>query len=509
MSTTSHQEPRFELAVFWNRKWYLLGSTLISLAIGFAYLSQANSVYEVSARVLVGRKASPLEPARPGRDDKEFVATQAEIIQSHVVLDRVVEALPSTLWNESSDDATSLISDNLSVTPLVGTRVLSVRLRHSEANAAVQMLDELLAQYGQFLGEMDHDSQLEALRMLTRSEQGLRDELDEREQQYRELHKSSPLLGRGKDAINVNAALMKELSGKIAELQSRKVDLENRLQLFARSNTGGLVDIARMDVALPNVQQVALTSVPGSRPTQTLDTSLALSNLSLIGDSGDSSMPDAARIVQELFLAQAREKQLAQVYEPIHPDLQAIREQIDNWTQRLHDLGKAALAASHRELDATVQQLARLEEMYEQELDRARAIDDYALQDEQAAAAIERLRTIHTSLLTHISEWQLIDPSGKDGSSAVEISVLEPPTLPENAIWADPKMLLVACGLVGLLGGIGLVVSMDQLGPTRHRTTAQRGLTATDLDHMEERRDVSEETADLISIGSRDLQVSK
>ena len=76
------------LDVVWRRKWLVAGCVAISVLLGAVYVYQAEPVYSVQARVLVQPHGWPLDDGAEARREKEFLATQAEIISSPAVIER-------------------------------------------------------------------------------------------------------------------------------------------------------------------------------------------------------------------------------------------------------------------------------------------------------------------------------------------------------------------------------------------------------------------------------------
>ncbi len=229
------------LAVVWRHKWHVGGSLAVSILMGILYLSYAKPTYQVSARVLVQPQGWPLDEGARARHEKEFLATQAEIVSSPSVIEGALAAVNQAIATDQDIDPMLAVLGNLTVRPVSGTNVLGVSYRCKDSLAGVNLVQAILGSYQQFLQEMNDGSRLETLRLLTRSEEGLRSELEEREKRYQELRKQSPLIGQRKDATMSQTASLERLEQTLSEIRDRRLDLQNRIELMTQPPDAGLV----------------------------------------------------------------------------------------------------------------------------------------------------------------------------------------------------------------------------------------------------------------------------
>ncbi|MBW3543603.1 MAG: hypothetical protein KY476_25410, partial [Planctomycetes bacterium] len=89
---TSPSSPELiDIAALWRGRWLLVLSVAASVGLGALWLRQATPLYEAEARLLI-RDEGPFEPEQRQRDDRFFMATQAEIIRSPVTIRRALES---------------------------------------------------------------------------------------------------------------------------------------------------------------------------------------------------------------------------------------------------------------------------------------------------------------------------------------------------------------------------------------------------------------------------------
>ncbi len=121
-------------------------------------------------------------------------------------------------------------------------------------------------------------------------------------------------------------------------------------------------------------------------------------------------------------------------------------------------LNNHASVALQREIAATQIRENQLVELYNRELEKAKANDDFLLSEQQELDAIDRLKTIHNSMIAQLNDWHLVEP-GEDGGLGTKVVVLEEPSIGLGPVWPRKSLLLGLCTAIGLLGGMGMIVA--------------------------------------------------
>ena len=452
--------------VIWRRKLHLAGCVLVSLGLGTVYLFQTQPTYKVDSRVLVQPENTLLDAGGAPRREKEFLATQGEIISSPAVVQRAVDSLKIPLIFEADTDPVLHVLGNLTVKPLAGTNVLSVTYRCKNSEKGIGLVEAILTSYEQLLQEMNDDSRLEAFQMLARSEERLRVELEGREQRYRELRKKSPVIGQGNDATAFQTTILEELGQALATVRSRRIDLQNRSVLLAQDSRAeslttnrprGLVSVAYSAPAetasTPTTayEQEASSGDPGRSNTA----------LELVADLPLAGSPGSTQILEELYRAEVRQKELAEHCGPDHPAMRSVQRQIIGWEARLDQLKRQAPAMLNREIAAAQSRESQLMNLYDKEFQKAKASDEFLVVEKQELDGIDRLKTIHNSLVAQVNDWRLSEP-GDDSVWGTRMAIIEAPSIGAGPIWPKPSMLLALCVAVGLLGGVGLIAVLER-----------------------------------------------
>ncbi len=462
------------IPILWRRKWYLIAPVIISVALGTAYLLQLEPTYRIQARVLVQRQGLAPGQERKPKDDEEFLATQAEIIRSPAVVQRAANTLDLAPRGDPQMDPTTIILDCLTVKPVLGTSVLSITMVGPDAEEATRTVAAVIASYRKYLYHIDHETHLESLRVLTRSERELRDDLDGLEQQYLQLRESSALMGRGRDAAAVQRALLTHLGETMTDAKNHRMQVENRIRAWLHPAAPAM---ASQPPAKSVLFQASLSSVRGNNrrsgsPSAMAELQLRPSAISAAGgeslstfhltdkDSG-INVADIRLIRQELFRTQAQQQALAQQYGPKHPEMRAVREKTVAWQRRLKEAMDETPRIMQQQLEAARLQERQLAHLYQAEFEKAKAVDGHLIKEQQVTDRIERVQSIHDSILGQVRQWQLADQALAEGRSGVRIGILEAPALAERVMFPPPLLLLAVCIVIGLVGGSAMITIVE------------------------------------------------
>lgn len=457
--------------VFSRHKLCLAGWLIVSLGLGAAYSHHAQPTYKVASRVLVQAEGSPLRDGNSPRRDQEFLATQGEIISSPAVVQRAVASLNQPLTIEPGADPVLSVLEDLTVKPLSGTNVLSIAYRCKQSQEGISLVQAILESYEQFLQDMDDGSRTETLHMLTRSEGQLRSDLEEREQRYRELRKQSPLIGQGKDA-SLQITMLEKLGQALYEIRNHRIDFQNRMAFLEKSSDTQIAaepsaqQLTAVTVAdAPNMHRAELTRwSPQAANEAVVPVSFSSNNniaLDLIADVKLTGTPSPAQVFEELYRAEVRQKELAQSCGPDHPEMRSAQERIAAWKVQLKGLNEQAPIALQREIDSALRRENQLAEMYNAELQKAKGSDDYLVVEKQELDGIERLKTMHSSLVFQLNDWRLLEP-GDDGIWGTKMSIIEAPTIGTGPVWPKLSIVLLLGAAIGLLGAIGTIAVLER-----------------------------------------------
>jgi uncharacterized protein involved in exopolysaccharide biosynthesis len=408
--------------IAWRGRAWVLGCLAFVLALGVLYLAFATPVYNVGTQLLVQRRASPLDMADRLQGGSSFLATQTEILHSPTIVEPALEAVPE-LTTPPPDlepgvtfDPVSKVLRGLTATPITGTDVLSVSYRTSNPPVGVRLLESIVSTYRDYIVALEQSPHNEALALLMRREQELRDQLAGLEARYEALRRQSESMGEGDAALSVQKSVIERQAQMLIEARSRRIDVENRLAALRLSNS------------------------PGGGHT---------------GVSGSDSA-----LEQELWRAESRLAQLMQNYNDIHPEVQMVRQQIVTLKRQLSE---SSAAAVQRELQAAIGTEQRMSALYDREVEKGKALDVHRVKEEQLLTEIRSLTTVHDAAMAKLKEVELESEARAEGGAGVVVRVLEAAAADDEVMWPRAELVLLPCALVGLMGGLGLAVVLDRL----------------------------------------------
>lgn len=450
--------------VLGRHKLCVVGWLVVSLGIGAAYSHHAQPTYKVASRLLVQAEGSPLRDGGASRQDAEFLATQGQIISSPAVVQRAVDSLQQPLTLEPGADPVLSVLAELTVKPLSGTNVLSVAYRCKKSEEGISLVQAILKSYEQFLQDMDTGSRLETLHMLTRSEEQIRGDLEDREQRYRQLRKQSPLIGEGKD-VSLQITNLQKLGQTLNEVRNRRIDFQNRMAFLEQSSDSRIA-------ADDSPQQLTAVAAPvGERAElarwqaneNVVPASFSSNNiaLDLIADVELTGTPSPSQIFEELYRAEVRQQELTQSCGPDHPEMKSAQQSIAAWKAQLNGLNALAPFALQREIDSAMRRENQLVELYNAELKKAKGSDDFLVIEKQELDGIDRLKTMHSSMIFQLNDWRLLEP-GDDGIWGTKMSIIEAPSIGTGPVWPKLSIVLLLCAAIGLFCAIGTIAVMER-----------------------------------------------
>ncbi len=452
------------LAALWKAKWYIAICVVAAVACGTVYLRYTAPIYDVTARVLVKQERLSVTEDRPLRHDARFLATQAEIIRSPLIVRRSLRSPESPFPDEMRDEAIDEILAYLQVTPLEGTSVIKIGFRDATPDNAVWLVESLIESYEQYTKESQPGTFSETLRLVMRREDKMRTRLEEAEQAYQTLRNQSPWVGQGKEAIALHLSMVRQLGDKLSDARNHRVDLENQLA-------------AKNWLPQPHLAWEAISMVAYTAPQSTDDSNgqveenvdPASRNRSeqlvpkkrenpqfgerLLGDASPGA-GDLDGLRNQLWDAKTRAKELEQIYGAKHPELCAVREQITMWEELIRESEKAESDAIVLEYAAAKGTEGHLSELYDGELEKVKNLDVYLVEEEQARENIQRFQDLHKAALAKLSEWEITNQSIEEGQVIVTVRVLDGEQLMPLKIWPRVSLLFCVCIMIGLAVGV-------------------------------------------------------
>jgi len=444
-------------------------SVAACVGLGFAYLQQAVPVFEAESRVLI-QQQDLLDANRRVRSDDEFLATQAEIIRSPVIVQKALETVTVPVPEGSNLDPVLFVLKGLRVSPIEKTNVLKISFRGPDRDLANKLVNTIVDKYADYMKSSEAVRASDSLRLMRQREESLRNQLASLQQKHKDLRKESPQVGQGNDAMNIPLATLREIGNRLAQTGSRRMELENRLRVstslgrlvtapatLSKANAAPSEENAVADVSggtAPASPQLAAASF-NLTPDQAVQNPPAVISLQ---DGSTVATADPARIQEQLWKVKGMAMDLAQVYGPRHPEVRALQQQMTMWEKRVAESQLNATAAIAVELEALKVAEQDLSERYQSELQATRELDGYLFQEQQIMDEIRRVDLTYKATLDATTQMEIASQALDGGQGSILVRVLERPELVENLVWPQPPQFLGLCAVIGFLASSVVLV---------------------------------------------------
>ena len=443
------------------RKGVLIVAVGISLLLWGLYYATAKRVYESKARLLVLQTGSD-QWSNNITDNKVatgLIDTYREILGSEVVLEEAIKRIPPEVrgkWADvPADERAAMMKQNLIVREVRGTNVLDVAYRSNDLNEPAEVVNGVISAYMDFMDKLHKSTAGELLDILTREKTTLEEQLREKESELlSERSKAGDLVIRDDD--NGPNVVMKRVMFLNQALIAAH---EKRLQ--AQSWAAAVENITCND---GNLQSCALAMID------------SIGNNSLLDHFGfgESDTAMIASINREMLANRSKLKFELQQYGPAHRKVRELQEQIRVAEQYLADRHKCGMGfnsaedneqlkellsqVSSQQLQQAIAHENSIRASYEEEKQKAIALDRNAAALEMLQLDVQRLRGFYDVVLERMKN---IDLGRENGS--LRTSILSSPEVPKGHV--SPRLMLGAMlALVcGLCGGLGTVYVQDLL----------------------------------------------
>lgn len=456
----------------WVRKYWELLILIVSVSASLAYLKFAVPQYDIQAHLLLHPDAQLLsiDKNQGARKDTELTATQSEVLASQSLITRAIK----TYLIDSQDPLAAkelqlIFAEELTVKPVVGTRILSANLRWNHADRGIKLLQCLIDEYQDFLVELDQDGQNDALQTLAQTEAKIRAELVQLQTDYRESFHASGLFGSDDAGWALQQSLLQELGKAFVDIRSRRLVLENRIAtLDAKLTEPDTLQASGREPADTNETTLVSAAIHRIEPVTDDSDERGWGALQMLNNVNLQGLQDPVAIQHELFQAKSKRQELVQTYRSKHPAVRAIDKQIVDWEERLQSIIDRAPVALEREHHAVKLQESRLQLVYESELSKAKQLDRIRLEQQHKQKEIEKVEALHSTVITQLAALRLNQDAAKEGGADLRITVLKSPTPGKKPAWPNTKLVLGG----GLLSGL-LLISLLVLLPIPDRSPVE------------------------------------
>jgi len=333
--------PLLSVSMIWRGKWIILGCITATMLAALVYLSATAPIYEAEARLMVRQKGMQFETEKGFLKDRQFLATEAEVLRSEPNIRRALQSARPVLPDGFDDDPMAYVLESLTVTPSPVADVLTIRYRSHGQQDSIKMLRAMIDSYQEMVLKNEGDTYGSTIGVIVAREQKLREELASLQAEYAEIRRDSPLVGQGGETLNLQAKQLAALAERLAVARGRRFDVEKKLESFAGfQERSSNQPAATQFVLLRGLE----TGLPDSVSTEgsPMDDVVALSYTGF----GDAALHNSA--AAQMFRQQAESK-LAQMHDvqrqfwlaeaaairtavkPSHPGHNKVAEELEHW----------------------------------------------------------------------------------------------------------------------------------------------------------------------------------
>jgi capsular exopolysaccharide synthesis family protein len=444
------------VALVSRRRWVILATTLVVFGASALYVLRQAKVYGATTSVVIDAAAPRFldsqvqDVSEPGAGGywftREYTETQTRIITSRAVAQRAVEKLglqhdPSFVGVAAiqdpkqrdaamkSIDATAILQGKVTATPLKDTRIVNVKVEDSDPKRAALLANEIADAY---------IAENLALRLRTSesANRWLEDRLAELEQRTKqsdlavyEFKKDADMLTTSlEDRASMVSQRLNTFNGALTEIHTRIAGLRARVEAISTLKKG-------TDTASDPLWADVLTGTTGQGPLATLKT----------------------RFLQEKAECSA----LAERYLPDHPKLGTCLQKVAEAREDLvHELDNVVRGAELDLSEANAKE-RNLQSLLEAAKAEAFDVNKRQIEFDRIKRDSDNNQRLYDMVLKRLKDTEL---SGMLRTNNARVLDAARPSI--APLRPNVRSSLLLGLLLGLAGGIGLALLLDQLDNT-------------------------------------------
>lgn len=457
ISTKSGEPPIIDLALLWRlalkRKFLIIGCFFGVIVAGAAITLLMTPIYTAKTTLQIDREAArvfnseEVTPSESLIQGEEFFQTQYGLLRSRSLAERVIEneGLASSNASlqaigipapdaegsaaqqaaERRDAALEQLQENLSVSPIRGSRLVAVGYNHPDPVVAARIANAFAENFIQSNLDRKFESSRYAREFLEDRIAQTKARLEDAErqlvayaanQQIINIETSGPQ-GEGGSGQSLTTSNLVALNAELATARAERVAAEERWRSARASSL----------MALPEVLQNSTVQ----------------------------------RLTEQRALLNAEYQQKLSIYQPDYPEMQRLRAQIDEADSQINTVAANVRTSIRSQYEVAANReralQAQVSGLTGDVLDlRNRSIQYNILQRE-----LDTTRTLYEGLLQRYKE---VGVTG--GITANNISIVDAATPPEKPSKPDVLLNLALAALLGLGLGIGLALILEALDET-------------------------------------------
>src|ERR1043165_5554140 len=243
-------EPESLIWVAWQRKWLVLCGALLGLAAGAALAMGLPQGYQSSAQISIIKKSSDavtgVDPRHLGAEDS--MSPAQDLLKSSLIIDRAIlsrglDSLTSIHRPNEEWTLTEAIKHSLTVTsgktPTGPTNVFKLNFRCGNAEESREVLTALLDSFRTHMDAKHQALTKDTFEFIWKEKIALEEKMAQQEIAYRKFREKAPLLGKGKDGLELRQERLNAIQSKQSALLLQRIELEGQFAALEAAQKAG------------------------------------------------------------------------------------------------------------------------------------------------------------------------------------------------------------------------------------------------------------------------------
>ncbi len=432
-------EREIHLLDYWRiikkRRWIVVGVVFVIVTVVTVRMYRMPSIYESSGRIIINQQ-TPLRLTRDKEtspevytNDLQYLETQQNVLRSRELARRVIEELHlerhpdfadiAGRWTDPERQRTEMINrflSRLDVQLVRNTRVVSVTYSAEDPALSARAVNELFDQYIKYTLESRSESTRSASEWLNEQITDLRSRIEQAQEELVKYSRENEIIQLN-ESQTITVERLADLNRRLVEAETERIRAET---LYRLSREGSV------DSLPPIVADATIQNLTGR----------------------------LAELRQELA-------QLNVEYQPTHPKVLRVREQIAELEQQLGQAKRRIIGNIEAEYKAAVRRERDLRRALEEQRAETLKQNERAIQLSLKQREVAATAQLYEGLLEKLNDVKLLSRL-----TTTNIQILDKAEIPMFP--ARPRKLfnVGVSLLVGLIVGIGLALFIEYLDNT-------------------------------------------
>ena len=441
------------LEVLWPRRWIVVGATILSLAAGIYYLSEATPIFESTSRLYVEKEGPVIISERDGMimtQSSNYLYTQVELLRSVPILSAAVDALDiqgmRTFAGITDDPVVFLREACLDVRVGHKDELLSVSARSPYPRDVARIVNAVVDSYVSYHAQTKQTTAGQILKILKTEKKEREEELREKLEAIVDFKKNAGVLIVESDQQNLLVKRLAQLWDALAAAELEAIDAKVARDAIQKAREDPAL---RRDLVGRELQsRFEFEERESLRLRRQLRQDLHLAQETLRGLREEYT--------EECPLVRAAQGRIRS----LELEIQAVDEEIRQLETRRareeEELLRASVAAAEQGYQMAKEKEEHLKEVVERYEDAA--ADSIVKQAEYAVLESDRKRAED---LSNILDSRIKEINVTENTGALNISILEVAKPGDDPVEPQkPRTMALALAL-GLMLGVALAFLRD------------------------------------------------